>query len=54
MKAEFYRLPVEMEFRDSRFVRGSLMNYYFKDIPKGTLAKILRDLGLELEDLRKV
>jgi predicted RNA binding protein YcfA (HicA-like mRNA interferase family) len=33
--------------------RTTIPNHGSKDIPKGTLSRILRDLGLGLEDLQR-
>lgn len=54
---EFYRQAAgshEIWWHPATGRRTTIPNHGPKDIPKGTLAKILRDLGLKLEDLRKV
>ena len=54
---EFYRQAAgshEVWWHPDTSRRTTIPNHGSQDIPKGTLAKILRDLDVELEDLRKV
>ena len=53
---EFYRQAAgshEIWWHPVTGWRTTIPNHGPKDIPKGTLARILRDLDLEQEDLRK-
>ncbi|MCR4406760.1 MAG: type II toxin-antitoxin system HicA family toxin [Anaerolineae bacterium] len=53
---EFYRQAAgshEIWWNPSTGQRITIPNHGSRDIPKGTMVKILRDLGVDLDELRR-